>query len=141
MAVLNSASVTGVTNINSTAANTPPVINDSAGTQIGTFCRAWVNFNGIGAISIGADFNVTSIGDNGVGDYTVNFTTAMPDTNFCVTGQPAGNADGNTIAMVWSTSVAGQDFVKTTSSVRLRSERSTNSDSRDADGCHVAIFR
>jgi hypothetical protein len=47
-------------------------------------CRAWVNFNGVGTIAIRGDGNVTNITDNGVGDYTVNLTTAMPDTNFSV---------------------------------------------------------
>jgi len=49
-------------------------------------CRAWVNFNGTGTVAIRASGNVSSITDNGVGDYTVNFTTAMPDANYsCVT--------------------------------------------------------
>jgi hypothetical protein len=47
-------------------------------------CRAWVNFNGTGTVAIRDDGNVTSITDNGTGDYTVNFTTAMPDANYCV---------------------------------------------------------
>lgn len=46
-------------------------------------CRAWVNFDGTGTPSIRAAGNVSSITDNGVGDYTVNFATAMPDANFC----------------------------------------------------------
>lgn len=45
-------------------------------------CRAWVNFNGTGTVAIRASGNVSSITDNGVGNYTVNFTTAMPDANF-----------------------------------------------------------
>jgi hypothetical protein len=45
-------------------------------------CRAWVNFNGTGTVAIRASGNVSSITDNGAGDYTVNFTTAMPDANF-----------------------------------------------------------
>lgn len=65
-------------------ANTPPTIQDSAGTQIGTFCRAWVNFNGTGTVAIRASFNVSSITDNGTGDYTMNFTTAMPDANYAI---------------------------------------------------------
>jgi len=44
--------------------------------------RAWVNFNGTGTVAIRAAYNVTSISDNGVGDYTVNFTTALPDANY-----------------------------------------------------------
>lgn len=44
--------------------------------------KAWVNFNGTGTVAIRASFNVSSITDNGVGDYTVNFTTALPDANY-----------------------------------------------------------
>ena len=45
-------------------------------------CRAWVNFNGTGTVAIRASGNVSSITDGGVGNYTVNFTTAMPDVNY-----------------------------------------------------------
>ena len=45
-------------------------------------CRAWVNFNGTGTVAIRASGNVSSITDNGEGDYTVNFTTALPDANY-----------------------------------------------------------
>lgn len=54
----------------------------SAGSAYG--CRAWVNFNGTGTVAIRASGNVTSITDNGTGDYTVNFTNAMPDANYSV---------------------------------------------------------
>jgi hypothetical protein len=46
--------------------------------------RAWVNFNGTGTVAIRGSGNVSSITDNGVGNYTVNFTTAMADTNYAV---------------------------------------------------------
>ncbi len=49
-------------------------------------CRAWVNFNGTGAVAIRASGNVTTITDNGTGDYTVNFTNALPDANYTVGG-------------------------------------------------------
>ena len=45
-------------------------------------CRAWVNFNGTGTVAIRASGNVSSITDNGTGNYTVNFTTAMPNANY-----------------------------------------------------------
>jgi hypothetical protein len=44
--------------------------------------KAWVNFNGTGTVAIRASYNVSSITDNGTGDYTVNFTNAMPDANY-----------------------------------------------------------
>jgi hypothetical protein len=52
------------------------VVNGSA--------KAWVNFNGTGTVAIRDSFNVGSITDNGTGDYTVNFTTAMLDANYAV---------------------------------------------------------
>jgi len=45
-------------------------------------CRAWVNFNGTGTVAIRGSGNVSSITDNGTGDYTVNFTTAIVDANY-----------------------------------------------------------
>ena len=48
-------------------------------------CRAWVNFNGTGTVAIRASGNVSSITDNGIGDYTVNFTAALPDANYSAT--------------------------------------------------------
>jgi hypothetical protein len=80
--------LTGVTSISSASANTPVILGDS-GTNYNT-CRAWVNFNGTGTVAIRASFNVTSITDNGTGDYTVNFTTAMPDANYAAVGMTAG---------------------------------------------------
>jgi hypothetical protein len=46
--------------------------------------KAWVNFNGTGTVAIRDSFNVSSITDNGTGAYTVNFTTAMPNTNYVI---------------------------------------------------------
>jgi hypothetical protein len=63
-------------------------------------CKAWVNFNGSGG-AIRDSFNVSSITVNGTGDYTVNFTTAMPNANYsaAITGNwaasPGAYADPN----------------------------------------------
>lgn len=50
-------------------------------------CRVWVNFNGTGTVAIRASGNVSSITDNATGDYTINFTTAMPDANYSAVNQ------------------------------------------------------
>lgn len=58
-------------------------------------CRAWVNFNGTGTVAIRASGNVSSITDNGTGDYTVNFTNALADANYSgslVTGDASGTS-------------------------------------------------
>lgn len=57
-------------------------------------CRAWVNFNGTGTVAIRESGNVSSITDNGTGDYTVNFTNAMPDANYCVSSTSTKFATG-----------------------------------------------
>jgi hypothetical protein len=62
-------------------------------------CRAWVNFNGTGTVAIRGSGNVSSITDNGTGDYTVNFTTAMADANYAV----CGSAFGNVVHLIMST--------------------------------------
>lgn len=49
-------------------------------------CRAWINFNGTSTPAIRASGNVTSITDNGTGNYTINFTTSMPDVNYGTAG-------------------------------------------------------
>jgi len=72
-------------------------------------CRAWVNFNGTGTVAIRASGNVSSITDNGTGNYTVNFTTAMTDANYvgfvCVSDTPTLNAVGAAYTGTRTTSV------------------------------------
>lgn len=72
--------------------NVKTALNASGGAPIYA-CRAWVNFNGTGTVAIRASGNVSSITDNGVGDYTVNFTTAMPDANYTCSGMSAYKND------------------------------------------------
>jgi hypothetical protein len=114
-------------------ANTPPTIQDSSGTQIGTFCRAWVNFNGTGTVAIRASFNVSSITDNGNGDYTVNFTTAMPDVNY------AWSAIGSDIAAIRRTFAPYTSAPTTTAFRFLVTDNAINQ--TDAVYNAVAIFR
>jgi hypothetical protein len=59
-------------------------------------CRAWVNFNGQGTVAIRASGNVSSITDIGSGQFTVNFTTAMPDANYSVVAAAARHNDSLT---------------------------------------------
>lgn len=82
-----------VSAINGVDISVSPVLNETqlkgalnaSGTAPIYACRAWVNFNGTGTVVIRASGNISSIADNGVGDYTANFTTAMPDANYSAT--------------------------------------------------------
>lgn len=85
-----SGTITGASTLATTVASptltTPNIDSAQFATVSGTApiypCRAWVNFNGTGTVAIRASGNVSSITDNGTGDYTVNFTTAMPNANY-----------------------------------------------------------
>lgn len=96
--------------------------------------RAWVNFNGTGTVAIRASGNVTSITDNGTGDYTVNFTTAMPDANYCgliateERGLTPTIGQGNTTTGVAAASCRVNTFVY-------------NNSPYDAESVNVAFFR
>jgi len=84
-------------------------------------CRAWVNFNGQGTVAIRASGNVSSITDNGVGDYTVNFTSAMPDVNYA-TFVALGFSGTNPVSRITNIDSA----VYSTSAVRVRAGFPTN---------------
>ena len=100
-------------------------------------CRAWVNFNGTGTVAIRASGNVSSITDNGTGDYTVNFTTAMPDANYAVNAisqQGSGDAAPNGVVALKNAATI------TTSAVRLIVGTPTVG-ANDRDYVFVSIFR
>jgi hypothetical protein len=105
-------------------------------------CRAWVNFNGTGTVAIRASGNVTSITDNGTGDYTVNFTTALADANYCVTTSTTGFASGNPTRIVGiKGSEAGGAITKTTSAVAIQSGATGSATLVDMAELNVVIFR
>jgi hypothetical protein len=116
---------------------------DSAGANTSTpaaiaagICKAWVNFNGTGTVAIRASYNVSSITDNGTGSYTVNFTTAMVDTNYSVavsgTGTPVGGVAFAYTGMLTTSNCGVQFFGNYPSGAASYSDNS--------QAC-VAIFR
>ena len=94
-------------------------------------CRAWVNFDGTDQ-RIRDSGNVSSITDDGTGRYIVNFATAMPDSNFCVSGTQDNFAMQN----------AGVEYsVLTSLSARLLTKDFSSNSRIDANSVSVAIFR
>ena len=107
-------------------------------------CRAWVNFNGRGTVLILASGNVSSITNNGTGDYTVNFTTAMPDANYSVSGFTCRSGTptvrgGATIT--YDIQEDGTGTAPTASSLRIRTitNASPNANALVADMALVSI--
>ena len=103
-------------------------------------CKAWVNFNGTGSVLIRAAFNVNSITDNGTGDYTVNFTIAMPDINYTVAGSTAVTSGGGGYRWLAVGSSASSDFSMTTTSIRVQVVYDPTSRT-DAEFICVSVFR
>lgn len=99
-----SLALTGITSVDSSVASTPPVFYAS-GTQIGTLCRFWMNYNA-SATSTRASFNLSSVGRNATGSYTVNFSTAMTDANYSENGLATANY-GTSFVMVNPNSSGG----------------------------------
>lgn len=128
-----------IATVKSAASATPTVFQDSAGTEIGTLCRAWVNFQGGNGNSAGTrngNFNVSSVTANGTGDYTINFTTAMPDTNFSVVGATKladSSATTNNTIIIGPWSYA-------TGSVRIYTTRPGDS-LNNCTTVNIAVFR
>ena len=126
-------------NIQTKAANTPPVIKDVNGAECGTFCRAWVNFNGsAGAVSVRGSFNVSSVTENATGDYTINFTTAMSDANYAVTtlGHTKLSANGDQRVLGFD---EGNTY--TASAVQITNRYYTGAGFSGCTHASVAVFR
>lgn len=143
-----SGTITGASTLATTVASptlTTPNINSAQfATVSGTApiypCRAWVNFNGTGTVAIRASGNVTSITDNGTGDYTVNFTTAMADVNYSATG--FAWASSKNCCAIFLGPKATTTNPETTTSIRIATrDNISETILYDADVVNVSIFR
>ena len=125
------------------------VVSDNFETSTGTIpnmggadvttrlCSAWVNFNGTGTVAIRASYNISSITDNAVGNYTLNFTTAMVDVNYSV----SGFANWYDIAAAHSLVSARSDRAKSTTQFQFDVVNSTAVTSIDVPQVSIQIFR
>jgi len=112
--------------VSKTSGQIRSAINSTVGTDYldlynAYMCRAWVNFNGTGAVAIRASGNVSSITDNNTGDYTVNFAVALPDANYAlnVNVSPSyGVANAGPVSMASNTGTTAE-VAPTSSSIRF----------------------
>ena len=127
--------------VQSSTTGTPPQFNDGNGTQTGTLCRAWVNFNGTGTVAIRGSFNVSSITDNGTGDYTVNFTNALSDANYSVntTSRRSSASDAQGIATIYPNATYSSAI--STTFCRVVTATSSDGVAKDYDFVAVSVFR
>ena len=101
--------------------STPSNATVPVDTVVNGTAKAWVNFNGTGTVAIRRAFNVSSITDNGTGDYTVNFSNAMVDAKYCVVATGSDTAYGNDLYIKDDT--GGSGFYQTTTAVYLKNRR------------------
>lgn len=144
-----SGTITGASTLATTVASptfTTPNINSAqfatvSGTAPIYACRAWVNFNGTGTVAIRGSGNVSSITDNGTGDYTINFTTAMSDANYSYTG--CGSIRDASSNNVMITVGGDRDVAPTSSALRINTiyNNSGVNTSIDSGEVCVSIFR
>ena len=115
--------------------STPSNATVPVDTVVNGTAKAWVNFNGSGTVAIRRAFNVSSITDLGTGIYTVNFTTAMPDANYAVTG----TGSGSTTTLISIVSVTA--IPRTTSSYTFVTTYQNGVAAVDIQEANVAILR
>ena len=111
--------------------NSAPALGN-VGTAPVYAARAWVNFNGTGTVAIRASGNVSSITDNGTGNFNVNFTTAMPDVNYSTVGF-CGGSTGEVFSSIGASTYS-------TSAVQVRARTVLDAAQDPAIYC-VSIFR
>jgi len=100
-----------------------------------TNALAWMNFNGIVTTSIRASYNVSSVTRNGTGDYTMNFTNAMADANYCVVGSV--NISTSNYNAVFAPNYTS---APTTSAMRFCTSAGSTTIFYDCGYIYVAIF-
>jgi hypothetical protein len=91
--------------------------------------KVWINFNGQNTVAIRGSEGVSSLSDNGTGDYTINFSTAMVDVNYAG-GGIAQSYDGSNAGSLQNLSGYALDSAQTTTSLRVSSQYS-NGNARD----------
>jgi len=143
----NGTTVLGVTSTGTSVTGTQSVsgnlsFNSGYGSSAVAYgCRAWVDFNGTSTVAIRGSGNVTSITDHGTGQYTVNLTTSLPDTNYAIVtscgtpGTAKMSADINNVGDGPFT-----DSPPTVSSLRFAVTR-YDSAAADSKYVSVAVFR
>ena len=127
-------------------AATATKLSTASGSAPSYSARAWVNFNGTGTVAIRASGNVSSITDNGTGDYTVNFTTSMADVDYAVNANaaPSDNQRNNvTIGLTANAAptTAPEGATKLVGSFRMQTGLPGSTTLVDHVSVYASVFR
>lgn len=122
-----------------TATDVQAAIDEGFGTDQNRVASAWVNFNGTGVVTIRDSYNVSSITDNGVGDYTINFASALADTNYAVIVTGSNTTD-NFVMPVGGLQNGSTDKLTTSCDIALTLTPNLGTDAYDAPEISVLII-
>ena len=111
---------------------TATVVNGSA--------KAWVNFNGTGTVAIRDSFNVASITDNGTGDYTANFTTALTDADYVAVASARQLTASGYLSVATDVNTAGSSFTRTAAAYQVQMQNVVGG-LNDNPFTQIAFFR
>jgi hypothetical protein len=100
-------------------------------------CRAWVNFNGQGTVAIRGSGNVSSITDNGVGRYRINFSTSLVDANYSISGMSRETVTNGVCVIV----DVGDSGSRNTSGFDIQTIGSSSFTLYDSAYNNVSVFR
>jgi len=120
----------------------PAALSTASGSAPSYSARAWVNFNGTGTVAIRSSGNVSSITDNGTGDYTLNFTTALADANYSVvasTSTAIGIAVQGGVNLFYN-KVGNAEVAPTTTAARIQTQSNAGT-AIDPQYVCASIFR
>jgi hypothetical protein len=134
---VNEADLATAAVTNTKLASTAVTIDKLGTSEQSQLCKAWVNFNGIGTVAIRASFNVSSITDNGTGDYTMNFTNALADANYSALGSVIGTTGA---AFEFNSFIGSSNIGLNAGSCRFATKRDDGV-SLDCSVISVAVFR
>ena len=109
----------------------------------GRTCKAFVNFNGTGTVTMRANYNVSSITDHGNGDFTVNFSTALADADYSAVVDINGNGhlNGTWMAHAIFSSAHSTTVAPSSSGFRFCTFHPGNLVNQDCTYNNVAVFR
>lgn len=104
-----------------------------------TNALAWVNFNGTGTVAIRSSYNVSSITDNGTGDYTINFATALADANYVAVCSARQLTASGYLSVATDVNTSGSSLTRTTSAYQIQCQNVVGG-LNDNPFMQVAIF-
>ena len=105
--------------------------------------KAWINFDGSGTVSIRDSFNVSTLTDNGTGDYTITFDTALSNNDYALVTNQLLDTSGGAPNIVHT---GNEHDDNTTTSAKIvcgtgnQNAAGSSGSSGDVPSIHVAVF-